>query len=107
MTVYVDDMNRAYRRMKMSHMIADTDEELHKMADIIGVSRRHFQGPPKHRPHYDICLEKKALAIKAGAFPISLRQAAVMSSKRKPDGTLPSPDEVEAIIAARVNKIRN
>lgn len=28
MTVYVDDMQADYRRMKMCHMVADTDEEL-------------------------------------------------------------------------------
>ena len=33
-TVYVDDMNAAYGCMKMSHMLADTDDELHAMAEI-------------------------------------------------------------------------
>lgn len=43
MTVYVDDMYLyemgKFGRMKMSHMIADTDEELHSMAKLIGVSK--------------------------------------------------------------------
>ena len=32
MAVYIDDMNAKYGRMTMCHMIADTDEELRKMA---------------------------------------------------------------------------
>ena len=41
--VYVGKREYQYRRMLMSHMIADTLDELHEMADKIGVSRRHFQ----------------------------------------------------------------
>ena len=29
MASYVDDMNAGFGRMKMSHLIADTDDELH------------------------------------------------------------------------------
>ena len=66
MSVYVDDMFAPYRRMLMSHMIADTEEELHAMADKIGVSRRWHQGD-----HYDVCKEKRELAIKHGAVALS------------------------------------
>jgi hypothetical protein len=98
MTVYVDDMYRhamgQFRRMKMSHMIADTDEELHAMADRIGVVRRWHQGPPNHDSHYDIAVSKRALAIAAGARPISLRDLACMSTVRRfYGGPLLSPAE--------------
>ena len=43
MAVYVDDMRANFGRMKMCHMIADTIDELHTMADRIGVARRWFQ----------------------------------------------------------------
>lgn len=66
MGVYVDDMRAPYRRMVMCHMLADSVEELHAMADKIGVARRWFQDKPKF-PHYDICLTKRALAVKFGA----------------------------------------
>ena len=72
MTVYVDRARHAYRRMVMCHMMADTLEELHAMADRIGVARRHFQ--PLSSPHYDICLTKRALAIRAGAVETSRQQ---------------------------------
>lgn len=71
--VYIDSANIPYRGMKMCHMIADTLEELHLMADRIGVSRRHFQDKTKY-PHYDICLTKKQQALKLGAIEVSSRE---------------------------------
>jgi len=68
MTVYVDDVRHRYGRMVMAHMWADTEAELHEMAQAIGVARRWFQRPPKASwKHYDICLSKKAEAIRRGA----------------------------------------
>jgi hypothetical protein len=75
MTVYVDDMQAHFRTMKMCHMIADTEAELHAMADKIGVARKWHQGN-----HYDICLSKRALAIDHGAVQITMRQAGCMTA---------------------------
>lgn len=73
MAVYVDDMHESpmgrYGRMKMSHMGADTEEELHAMADKIGVQRKWYQGD-----HYDICLSKRNKAVKLGAIEITMRE---------------------------------
>jgi hypothetical protein len=66
MAVYVDSGKIEYRRMKMCHMIADTVEELHEMADKIGVKRQWFQN--ESTPHYDICQSKRELAISYGAI---------------------------------------
>lgn len=76
MSVYVDASIwplRAYggRRMMMCHMIADTLEELHKMADRIGMQRKWFQD--KSVPHYDICKSKRAQAVKLGAIECDRR----------------------------------
>lgn len=80
MAVYVDDMRAPYGRMLMCHMIANSLDELHAMADRIGVQRRWFQAPPKaSAPHYDIALSKRALAIRAGARAITWRECAAMS----------------------------
>lgn len=99
MAVYVDDMHLypigQYGRMKMSHLLADTDEELHAMADRIGVARRWWQRPPKHSSHYDIALSKRALAVAAGAIEITMRQAAAMNLRRRITGALGSPDDAE------------
>lgn len=92
MPIYVDDMECGYRRMKMSHMLADTDYELHAMADLIGVRRKWWQPPNKSvGSHYDISLGKKALAIKAGAIQITQRQASAMNARRRMTGELGDP----------------
>lgn len=76
MAVYVDDMRAKFGRMIMCHMVADTLEELHAMADKIGVARKWYQGPPKTRhPHYDISLSKRAQAVYFGAKEIRWRDA--------------------------------
>lgn len=76
MSVYVDDMRAPYGRMTMCHMVADTEAELHAMADAIGVNRRWYQYPHKSRyPHYDISLGKRALAVANGAKEISVRES--------------------------------
>lgn len=72
MAVYVDNARIPYGRMKMSHMLADTLEELHAMADKIGVARRHFQ--PGSTPHYDVCQAKACDAVLAGAVVVNRRQ---------------------------------
>lgn len=75
MSVYVDHPLWPYGRMKMCHMIADTLDELHAMADKIGISRRWFQGPPKHKtPHYDICKSRRAFAVQHGAKEVTSRE---------------------------------
>lgn len=65
MAVYLDSGRIPYRRMIMCHMIADSLPELHAMAGRIGLKREWFQ--PLSSPHYDVCVEKRALAIAAGA----------------------------------------
>lgn len=92
MTVYVDDMKAGYGRMVMCHMLADTDEELHALADLIGVARKWHQAPPKHDSHYDIALSKRALAVRNGAQEITLRQAAAMNFRRRVTGELGEPE---------------
>lgn len=94
MTVYVDDMKAAYGRMIMCHLLADTDEELHAMADKIGVARKWWQSPEKTSgSHYDIALSKKALAIQFGAVEITWRQAGAMNSRRRVTGELGKPED--------------
>ena len=69
MTVYVDSFYTPFRRMKMCHMLADTEEELHEMAERIGMRRSWFQGD-----HYDVSKSKRALAVAAGAREVTSRE---------------------------------
>ena len=103
MTVYVDDMRAPYGRLIMCHMIADSDEELHAMADRIGVARRWHQKPPKaSSSHYDIALSKRALAVAAGAIEITWRQTGAMCFRRRATGQLGDPgDAVEWMLAQK------
>ena len=83
MTVYVDDMRAKFGRMIMCHMLADTDEELHAMADQIGLSRRWHQKAGTVHSHYDISLTMRRRAIKAGAVTITMRQTAELVKKKR------------------------
>lgn len=74
MSVFVDDMKAPFGRMVMCHMGADTTEELLQMADTIGVARKWIQDPGTWREHFDIALSKRALAVKAGAIEITVRE---------------------------------
>lgn len=94
MTVYVDNMYKMdmgkLRSMRMSHMIADTEEELHKMAKAIGVARKWYQGD-----HYGVCESKREIAINKGAVPISLRQLTAMSTLRAWGHDMGAPEKAE------------
>lgn len=82
MAVYVDNFDIPYRGMHMSHMIADTQQELYEMVDKIGVQRKWIQDYGTSKEHFDICKSKKAKAIKNGAIEVGFRQMAVMRNKR-------------------------
>lgn len=78
MRVYVDDMRAKVGRLVLCHMMADTEGELHAMADRIGVDRRWHQGD-----HYDVCLSKRALAIRHGALEVTSRDLVALRRARR------------------------
>lgn len=81
--VYVDSANLPYRRMIMCHMLADTEDELQQMAIAIGVNTKWWQYKGTYKSHFDICLSKKALAIKLGAIEIDKHElVAILKGKR-------------------------
>lgn len=103
MTVYVDDMRARFGRMVMCHMIADSDEELHAMAERLGLARKWWQSPEKaSSSHYDIALSKRALAVRMGASQITWRQTAAMCRRRRLTGRLGSPDDAIAWMNERL-----
>ena len=70
MATYVDDTMAKFRQMKMCHLLADTKEELLEMVARIGVNRKWIQDEGEYTEHFDICLSKRKLAVKAGAKEI-------------------------------------
>ena len=76
MTVYVDSFYLSPRgrlgRMKMSHMVADTEEELIAMAEAVGVHPRHIQR--KRIVHFDISLGARNRAVALGAIEVTTRE---------------------------------
>ena len=72
MTVYVDDMYRTemgrFRHMKMSHMIADSTDELLAMADQIGLKRNWLQKAGTADEHFDIgmgCAPRRSRPVRS------------------------------------------
>lgn len=107
MTVYVDDMRAPFGRLIMCHMLADSDDELHAMADKIGVDRRWWQSPAKTSgSHYDIALSKRALAVQLGAVQITWKQAGAMNARRRVTGELGRPDDAWAWLQAHNDGLR-
>jgi hypothetical protein len=68
MAAYVDDAIWQWHGRKWCHLLADTEDELHRFARSIGLHRTSYQGPPKTAaPHYDLTTYERGLAIKRGA----------------------------------------
>ena len=88
MTVYVDDMRKPVRLNRFvanwSHLYADTSEELAVFAFKLGLKPEWLQYAGSWKEHYDVTDEKRQLAIKLGAVPVTYRETGVyMLSKRK------------------------
>lgn len=73
MSVYVDPIREVqYGRWGYAcHMIADTVEELHAMAEAIGMKKDWFQ--LKSFPHYDLLRFRRDAAVKLGAVELDKR----------------------------------
>lgn len=79
MSVYVDDLRATvqfpgHMPWKMSHMIADTRDELDEMAEILNLKEKWKQKAGEQLEHYDVTENYRRRAIKAGAIPISVHE---------------------------------
>jgi hypothetical protein len=92
-TVYVDNVRIpatvGHRHAHWCHLTADTQDELHAFAELLGLKRAWFQrgrsyaGRPPVGWHYDVTDEMRARALALGAEPISMRDlAAILSARR-------------------------
>lgn len=70
MTVLVDEPIWPFRGRLWCHLVSDTSyDELHDLAQRLGIPRRGFQGD-----HYDVPAELRDEAIALGAQPVSGRE---------------------------------
>lgn len=99
MTVYVDDMyltkmgefkRRGGGVMKMSHMVADSTEELIAMAEKIGVNRRWIQKAGTHWEHFDVAMAAREKAVQAGAVPVTMRELSMFCTRRRKNAAVES-----------------
>lgn len=86
MSVYVDNGSYEFgigaRKMILSHMIADTQDELIDMAEQIGVDTKWIQKPGTKYEHFDIAQTKRKLAITLGAIRITSKELAAKLKAR-------------------------
>lgn len=70
MAVLVDPAIWPFRNRLWCHLVSDTSyDELHAIAEQLGIPRRGFQGD-----HYDVPAEMRDAAIALGAQPVSGRE---------------------------------
>lgn len=88
-TVYLDDWRQRARLGpvddRWSHLVADSDEELHDFAAGMGMRREWFQdksGRP-HHAHYDLPERARAEALANGAVEVTWRQLGRMLRDRR------------------------
>jgi len=86
LSVYVDSV-QAYpdaglRFTHFCHLLADTREELHAMADALGVPRRIFQDHP-HRWHYDLPEHLRTRAVALGAREVTMHEVGALLRDRR------------------------
>lgn len=79
MSVYVDEAKWAWRNQYWCHMVADSIDELHAFADLLGMKRAWFQD--KRLPHYDMNAKRRERALKLGALQISSNRQLIDLSK--------------------------
>lgn len=83
MSVYVDTAIHPLRGRLMCHMFSPDLDELHAMADLIGMQRRWFQNPATMTvswPHYDIDETLRSLAVGFGAIECDKYQTVAMAA---------------------------
>lgn len=87
MSVYVDPLlghggSATFRWKRSCRMYADTEQELHKMADKIGCKRSWYQNKETLK-HYDLVVSKRFLAVQNGAVEHSLREMVDFMRKQR------------------------
>ena len=80
--VYVDNACKPIGKAIMCHMIADSTEELHKMAQKLGLRKEWCQGAGTVREHFLISLKKRKLALAFGVKEVTYENLALKLASR-------------------------
>jgi hypothetical protein len=73
MAVYVDPLRDwGWHLGPSCHLIADTNEELHEFAMLLGLKRQWFHKSVSG-PHYDLTASKRSEAVLRGAIELETR----------------------------------
>ncbi|MGO8873174.1 MAG: DUF4031 domain-containing protein [Acidimicrobiales bacterium] len=89
MTVYLDDWRQPARLGpvddRWSHLVADSEAELHEFASHLGMKREWFQQRVSrpHQGHYDLPERVRSDALALGAVPVTWRQLGRMMRERR------------------------
>lgn len=84
MAVYVDRLRDwSWCLGPSCHLIADTEEELHTFAKLLGLRREWFQD--RSTPHYDLTTRRRKRALELGAVELEDRPfLEILRRNRKP-----------------------
>jgi hypothetical protein len=83
MSVYVDNLMKPYKREKVCHMIADTEEELISMILNIGGKMENQLDAGTADSRFDVNEQQRELALENGAIEISKSQLAKICRERR------------------------
>ena len=83
MPVYVDHARNSFGPMALSHMAADTTEELLAMADTIGLKRKWIRCLGKPEEHFDVSEGMRFKALIAGAIPVESISLVLLRQRRR------------------------
>ena len=86
MATYVDATqsypDAGLRFTEFCHLLADTREELHALAERLEIPRRIFQDHP-WRWHYDIPTHLRAEAVRLGAIELTMHEVGALLRARR------------------------
>lgn len=86
MACYVDAVRHypdaGLRYTRFCHLLADTRDELHDMADALGIPRRFFQDHP-WRWHHDLPEHLRGRAVELGAVEVTMQEVGTLLRRRR------------------------
>ena len=82
--LYVDDARNPFRHMIMSHLMADTPQELQEAERLLDIPPGSIQHPGTANEHLDISQTKRTTAINnLGAVPVTQYQMVYLRRQKR------------------------